>query len=206
MTETGPNAELAALKSAIEELEQRFLNAHLGAPALAIPSRDEMLDVAAYVVLAHGALENFVEGLALWILDRLVDDWTKHKKTTLCTTALLLYQPNPENNDSQRSVFDLIRVALDQAKDRVSKLVHDNNGVTTRHVQTLLLPLGINVPTDLVLTGSLEWVVSIRHEWAHRYRYNKTTIAASAEDARRAVSDCLTFAKKMVDEANFLLP
>ena len=70
MTRTGPKAEFAALGRAITGLERHFLRGHLGAPTLVEPSPAEVLDVAAYVVLAHGALENFVEGLALWVLRR----------------------------------------------------------------------------------------------------------------------------------------
>jgi hypothetical protein len=42
-----------------------FLAQYPPGTGLKQPSRAEELDVAAYLVLVHGALENFVEGLAI---------------------------------------------------------------------------------------------------------------------------------------------
>ena len=75
MKQTGPRAELLALRRYLTELETHFLARHLSPATLGPPKRAEILDVGAYVVLAHGAMENFIEGLALWVLKRLVDNW-----------------------------------------------------------------------------------------------------------------------------------
>jgi hypothetical protein len=203
MTKTGPRVEFAALVRTLVELEERFLRAHLGPPTLAPPSRAEVLDVAAYVVLAHGALENFVEGLALWVLGRAVSNWTKKRRTTRCTASLLLYQDVPDA--SQSTVFDNIRTALDRAKSALSKSIEGNHGVTPRHLQELFSPLGVTVPNDPVLTGSLELIVSIRHQWAHRYRYSPQ-LTRSAADVKVAVGDCLAFAQKLANDVTALRP
>src|SRR5882672_2253818 len=92
MKKAGPNIELAALRRLVKEVESHFVLSHLGPPSLSPPSREEMLDVAAYVVLVHGALENFVEGLALWVVGRSVANWTKRKRITRSTASMLLYQ------------------------------------------------------------------------------------------------------------------
>ena len=65
MKKAGPKAELAALKRTVKELEAKFLAPYPPGKGLKQPNRAEELDVAAYIVLVHGALENFVEGLAL---------------------------------------------------------------------------------------------------------------------------------------------
>jgi len=205
MTRTGPKFELAALERAIRELENRFLRPHLGPPTLAMPARGEILDVAAYVVLVHGALENFVEGLALWVLNRSVANWTNKRRATRCTASLLLYRAAPDDGSSQVSVFDNLRIALDLAKTAHSNAVHENNGVTPRHLRALFLPLGLNVPADPVLTASLDLVVTIRHQWAHQYRYG-AKVVKSARDAQVAVGDCLAFAKRLAEEAAGLRP
>src|ERR1022692_2076886 len=126
MKRSGPNNELKALVRSVKEIETRFLVPHLGPPTLSIPSRKEVLDVAAYVVLVHGALEDFAEGLALWVLGRSVANWTKRKKTSRSTVSLLLYQKVPPDDVPSVSVFDNIRTALDDAKVRMSKVVNDN--------------------------------------------------------------------------------
>ena len=141
MKKTGPKVELAALRRLIKEVENNFVRSHLGPPSLSPPSRGEILDVAAYVVLVHGALENFIEGLALWLVGRSVENWTKKKRTTRCTASLLLYQAKPPDDDPSLSAFDNIRTALDLAKERISKSVAANDGITLDHLRTLFLPL-----------------------------------------------------------------
>lgn len=206
MTKTGPKVELGTLKRAISEIEQRFLKPHLtSAPTLKPPTRTEQLDVAAYVVLAHGAIENFVEGVALWVLARSVGSWTTRKKVTRATASILLAQSPPAVPGGPQLVFDMLRTALDDAKTNISRAINDNNGISTRHLRSLFYPLGVDVPNDSVLVGSLELVIAIRHEWAHRSRFG-ATVPKSAKDAYNAVSDCIKLAEKLAEAAGALKP
>lgn len=205
MKRTGPQIELASLLRTIKEVEHRFLAAHVSTATLGAPSRAEILDVAAYVVLVHGALENFVEGLALWVLTRSVENWVKKKRTTRCTASLLLYEKIPDDDGPIPSVFDNLRLSLDAAKDRLSKEIRENNGVATQHLRTLFLPLGVNVPSDPILIGSLDLLVKLRHQWAHQYRHGAHVIK-SAKDVQTTVSDCISLAKKLSSEAAALKP
>jgi hypothetical protein len=205
MKRSGPSIELNALVRSVKEVETRFLTPHLGPPTLTTPSRQEILDVAAYVVLVHGALENFAEGLALWVLDKSVGNWTNKKKTTRSTVSLLLYQKVPPEDAPPKSVFDNIRTALDEAKTRMSRVVNDNHGITLDHLRTLFMPLGVNVPADPVLTASLDLLVTMRHQWAHQDR-RRAKVVKSAKDAQTTVSDCLTLAKKLSTEVKAVRP
>ena len=92
MKRTGPSVELKALTRSIKEVEDRFLRPYLVPTVLGTPTKQEMLDVAAYVVLVHGALEGFAESLAHWLLQRSVSNWTAKRKASPCTVSLLLYQ------------------------------------------------------------------------------------------------------------------
>lgn len=103
MKRTGPSLELKALTRSIKEVENRFLRPHLLPTTLGAPSKQEVLDVAAYVVL---------------------------------------------------------------------------------------------VPSDPVLTASLEFLITMRHQWAH-HDHRRAKILKSAKDAQTTVSDCLTLAKKL---------
>src|SRR5579863_6758069 len=103
---SGPKVELATLRRLIKEIESHFVLSHLGPPSLSPPSGDEILDVAAYVVLVHGALENFIEGLALWVVSRSVANWMTQKRTTRCTASLLLYQTIPADDSLTLSAYD----------------------------------------------------------------------------------------------------
>jgi hypothetical protein len=207
MKRDGPKVELNRLRRLVREAEDQFVKSHLGAPKLSPPSRREILDVAAYVVLIHGAFENFVEGLALWVLGRSVNNWTMKKRTTRSTASLLLYQGIPPDDapGQQLSVYDNLRNSLDLAKTRVSGAVQSNNGIEIQHLRSLFLPLGVNVPDDPILTASLNLLVKMRHQWAHQYRY-AAIVTRSANDARTTVSDCLTLAQKLSAEVAALRP
>ncbi|MGA9543538.1 MAG: HEPN domain-containing protein [Candidatus Sulfotelmatobacter sp.] len=203
---TGPKIELGVLKRSVSEIERRFLKPHLAsAPSLKPPTRGEQLDVAAYIVLTHGAIENFVEGLALWVLARSVANWTTRKRVTRATASILLAQSQPVAPDGPQLVFDILRTALDEAKKNISRDINENNGISTRHLRSLFYPIGVDVPNDPVLVGSLELVIAIRHEWAHRSRFG-ASVPKSAKDAHNAVSDCIKLAEKLAEAASALKP
>ena len=204
MSVTSPAAEFAELVNTVGELEDRFIKAHLAQPKQLTPSPAEVLDVAAYVVLAHGAFEDFVEGLALLTLDQTVTRWTYERKISRCTAALLLHQDAPNSREISLSSFDLIRKALEAAKEQVSGIVKDNHGIETRHLRQMFAPLGIDVPRDPILTSSLDSIVQIRHQWAHRYRFG-TKVIKSASDVKIAMGDCLRLANKLTDDVVALL-
>jgi hypothetical protein len=203
---SSPAAEFAALKRSIREFERHFLTEHLAAPAsLAPPGRPELLDVAAFVVLTHGAVENFVEGLALWVLDRTVDSWTARQRAGRCTASLLLFQSSPGTPDAPTTVFDKLRVSLTEAKNDLSRTIRDNHGITPRHLRQLFYPLGVDVPTDAVQTGSLELLVQIRHQWAHQFRFG-AQVLRSARDIRVTAYDCVAFADDLRRKASSARP
>jgi hypothetical protein len=195
----GPRAEYNALVRSVGEIEARFLAPHLGPPTLSAPTRKETLDVAAYVVLVHGLFEDFAEGLALWSLGKAVANWTSRRSMSRSTGSLLLYQKVPPDESLSSSVFDNIRDALDEAKGRMSHVVFENHGIALKNLRALFVPLGINVPSDLVLSSSLQLLVTMRHQWAHQDR-REVKVVKSARDAKTTVSDCLNLAKKLSTE------
>lgn len=201
----GPSAEYKALVRSVNEIETRFLAPHLGPPTLSAPTRKETLDVAAYVVLVHGLLEDFAEGLALWVLGKAVVNWTSHRRTTRSTASLLLYQKVPADESLSSSVFDNIRKALDEAKGRMSNVVFDNHGIALKNLRALFIPLGVNVPADPVLSSSLQLLVTMRHQWAHQDR-RSAKVFKSAKDVQTTVSDCLKLAKKLGTEVASIRP
>jgi hypothetical protein len=205
MRKNGPSVELKSLERSVKEIEEHFLTPHLGPPTLAAPSRKESLDVAAYVVLVHGALENFAEGLALWVLDKSVSNWTMRKKTTRSVVSLLLYQKIPPDDAQPLPVFDNIRTALDESKTRMSNVIKNNHGISLDNLRTLFTPLGVNVPTDTVQIASLDSLISMRHQWAHQDR-RSAKVFKSAKDVQTTVSDCLKLAKKLGTEVASIRP
>jgi hypothetical protein len=146
-----------------------------------------------------------VEGIALWVLTRSVDRWTKQKRATRATASILLSQPPPAAPNGPQAVFDTLRIALDAAKTNISRTINDNNGISTRHLRSLFYPLAVDVPEDPILVGSLDLVITIRHEWAHRSRFG-AKVTKSAQDVHTAVADCLKLAEKLANSASALKP
>lgn len=206
MSLSGPKVELRALQRSGRELEDRFLRPYLRAtPTLLQPTRAEILDVAAFTVLLHGAIENFVEGVAYWVLGRTVRNWTTRKRTTRCTSSLLLYSPTPSGVPATTTVYDNLRNALHASKEAVSKNIETNHGITLGHLQDLFQPLGVDVPQDPTLTASLDRLVKMRHEWAHQFRYG-AKVVKWASDAKVAADDCLKLAARISASARAAKP
>lgn len=202
----GPRSEFRALKWFVIEIENHFLSPHLGATGLGPPTRREVLDVAAYVVLAHGAFENFIEGLGLWVLERLQHSWVYKTRATRSTASVMLYQAVPTREIAPGvTVFDDLREAISSAKSDMAKRIEQNNGISPRHLRELFRPLGVDVPEDPVLTPSLDLLVSLRHQWAHQYRFG-ARVLKSARDVRKTVTDCLTLAERLSIQATVARP
>jgi|SRR5688572_30297842 len=206
MKRKGPKAELHVLRRFVAEAEKKFLAPHLTAATLGTPSRDEELDVAAFVVLAHGAIENFVEGIGYWTLESLERSWINKKRASRSLVSLLLYSTSPgDDSADELSVFDNIRTRLIEAKSTNSKSIEKNNGIAPRNLRTIFRPLGIDVPDDPKLTGSLELLVSMRHQWAHQFRFGAKVVKFAA-DLKKTSDDCLMLAEKLANGARSARP
>lgn len=195
----GPGTELTELKTFAKKIEKQFLLPYLTNASLQ-PNEEEHRAAAAYIVLFHGALENYVEGVSLWALNTAEKKWREKNRSSVTTASLLLHHASSDSNDETKTVFDTIRLGLERAKRSLSTKVGKNNGITVAHLRELLKPVGIDVPSDPVLIGSLEKVISVRHQWAHQYRYS-ARVYESATDAKKLVEDCVILAEKISDNA-----
>jgi hypothetical protein len=197
MKASGPKVELRQLKSSVAEFEKQFVSKHLSAPATIAPTREEALDVAAYVVLVHGAFENFVEGLGFWLLERSAKSCLD-ARVTASLMALMLHQPVPTESGS--TTYDTFREVMKEAKKSLSAALIENNGISTRHIRSLFRNFGVDVPRDPLLVSQLDLLISMRHEWAHQSRH-EARVVKNAIDVKATVSDCLLFAGQLVDRA-----
>lgn len=203
MAGTGPAAELRQLTRFRKLAETQFLSAHLSSTTLAPPSEAEELAVAAFVVLLHGAFENFVEGLCLYLLNRAEHSWTFKKRLSAASATMLLSLDPPAPVISLPIVYDRIRRALSEAKVQHSRIIARNHGIAPADLSSLLEPVGLVLTTDAVKISSLELIVSLRHQWAHQYRFaaKKTK---SATDIITAADDCIAIAQELASSATAL--
>lgn len=191
-----PRAELSALNRSILELQHKFLDRHLAGPPLVAPTRDEVLDVAAFGVLAHGHLENYFEGLAYWRLKWAVGDWLAKRPVRRATAALLLSSQPRTYSKATPTVFDGVRKALEEGKEKLSNDIERNHGIGMSHLHQMFFPLGVDVPSDPAFVASLDQLIKLRHHWAHQYRYGAAVVKPAA-DVLIMAGDCLLLAKEL---------
>jgi len=206
MKRRGPRVELAVLRRFVDEVERRFLAPHIGPAQLGTPKRSEQLDVGAFVVLAHGAIENFVEGLGLWTLESVQRHWIFHKRASRSLASVLLHAGEPSDDYEQSlTMFDNIRTSIDSAKTTLSQSIEQNNGIAMQHLRKLFRPLGIDVPEEPKLVGALDQLVALRHQWAHQYRFG-AKVTKFAVEVKQTSDDCLELAARLAERAKAARP
>lgn len=142
----------------------------------------------------------------LWALESIEHNWIMHKRASRSLASLFLYEGAlGDDCETQFSVFDNIRNSIANAKSSTSIRIEKNNGIATRNLRALFRPLGIDVPEDPQLTGSLELLVSLRHQWAHQYRYG-AKVAKFASDIKNTSDDCLILAERLAKGAKSVRP
>lgn len=186
------------------ELDEKFLLQYFPVSPALSPA-DFALDVHAYCVLAHAAMEEFVERVALRVMHKTVDAWTTRQVTS--DTLVLLLAHNGLNvvteakpGQALPSVSDQINSACNAARDRYSKAIHKNHGVSPEYLQSMLVPLAIDVTGDANLINSLRQLAKARGAYAH------SPMAAvknpmAPEDARKYVLDCLVLCEDIYMKA-----
>lgn len=206
MRRKGPAAELKSLRRFVVGAEIKFLAPYLSFTELGTPSRTEELDVAAFVVLVHGALENYVEGIGLWALDAIENSWINGRRSSVALVSLLLYSEiSLSDLDTPITVFDDIRRSIKSAKEKMSSQIQQNHAITMRNLRKLLRPVGIAVPEDPRLTASLDQLIAIRHHWAHQYRFG-AKVPKFAVDVKQVSDDCLSLAEQLAKAAKSSRP
>jgi len=179
------------LQRHIANLERSFLQRFLGM-AEADP-HDYDLPVRAYCVLAHAALEEFIEKIALHVMTRSIDEFITKQKyrdtlLTLTTHYGLRLRLDDDESTTERKGYDYLRPLLQEAKDKFSGTVYRNQGVSIKYMRRLLVPVAVDIKQDVNLKNSLMQLVKERGTFAHQ---GVATRILAPEDAKSFVSDCL---------------
>lgn len=194
---------LQDLHHAVSGLDDKFIKPYLPVQPGVDPSAYN-LDVRAYLLLSHAALEQFVEDLCLELMNRAVDAWERNHHLSEPLLALLAFYsdclPISDNErDPEITFFDHIRFGAEKAKATFSSyLKKKNNGVSVKYLRQMLLPVSLSLPTDPKLVGSLGQLASYRGDNAHKHRVTKVT---DPERAREWVEDCLELASLLAKDA-----
>lgn len=203
----------ASLVKEVKELESRYIGGYLPANPEVKPEDFEH-DVKAFCVLAHAALEEFVEALSDALMVKLINQFLE-KKITLSTASFLLaygrgISVEDDEAESQASCFNQIRLTLDEGKKQHSKILMDNHGFSVRYLRSILTPVGLNVPSTPLL-DSVKKLADARGTFAHSraklalyggYRAAKTPMVP--EEAQTIVNDCLDLCDGLKKQAESL--
>lgn len=193
------------LQGIVANLEEKFIQVHIPTDPSATPD-DYSLDVKAYCVLSHAALEDFFEKISLSLMEHLT--LALYDKRRRIDRGLLIflktYGSEIKIEDEKRPTFEYLRESLDKAKKSFSDYVYNNHGISAKkYLAQLMLPVGIDVPQDQNWLNSLEQLAQERGKYAHKGVVNKIL---SPEDARAYVGDCLLLAKNIKKQAEKKMP
>jgi hypothetical protein len=181
-----------ALSEYIKELAEKFVNHFLPADP-ATPPDAYTLDVRAYCLLAHAAFEEFIEAVALEVLERAANHWLLHRTVSDVLLTLLCWHGSALKIDTNEGSaetknFDYLRPIIEDAKATFSLVIHNNHGISILHLRSLLTPLAIDIKQDAGLLNSLKQLTEGRGLYAHR---GKVKSVLAPEDAKNYVDDCL---------------
>jgi hypothetical protein len=208
------------LREHIAKLRAKFLAPFLP-PDPAHRPEDYEHDVKAACVLAHAALEEFVERVSMHVMAASVNRWVRDRKASdpliaLCLTHGVSLAVEADEEKLQKTCFDLLRAAIDEAKKRHSKSIQDNHGFSLKYLRAALTPVFINPPDDVRLTASLKTLTAARGSFAHSAARNaefrsganagRASTPLSPEDAGKAIADCVTLCEQIAADAVKLAP
>ena len=160
----------SSLYRALGRSLERLRKHHLGfARRLAGYAERHLSQAAAYTVFAHGELENFLEDWALEILKAIAGKGFGPGFSPMLG-HLLAYRPQL-NLPSQIPANNAWQTHAGNAISSHQTAIRKNNGISERHVCTLLMPLGIDVKMiDSILISDLTAFAKIRGDHAHQSR------------------------------------
>lgn len=162
-----PAVALRDLEHALEELRVEFLAAHAGA-SLEAPSRQYVLAVRAYTVLAHAEFEQYFEDVAQWVQAHAQRVWLIHKRASVAVLAMTIAEGKGLDTEKCATLFEAQRDAIARAKKALGKHAADqNNGIAPKYLRKLFWSLGVELPDDASGLGSIQTLATWRGDQAH---------------------------------------
>jgi hypothetical protein len=199
------------LATHLGKLEAKFIQGFFPVQPQHKPA-DYEHEVKAFCVLAHAAFEEYAEQVSMLIMRAAIDAWrTQREVTDPLISLCLFYKVEILHVDDEKQVqptcFDLMRVALENAKALHSTAIHKNHGFSLKYLRAALTPVFINVPSRAKFDASLKTLAAARGSFAHGASrdasYSSTPQGRKAdrsiapEEARAVVADCLELCREI---------
>jgi len=198
----------------IAEIENKFLAVHI-VNTLATPT-EYNLDVKSYCILCHAAFEEFIEFIALQTMTIAIKKYQNELKISKPIISLMHFKGGYTNyldKDTEHlsidkivTTYDYTRKKLDEIKSSFSKEVYGNHGVSLKYLRNLLMPVSVDIPTDVNWSNSLEKLANERGAYAHKFLEDSGRVKQSIdpETAKVIVSDCLNLCEEIKERAKAL--
>jgi hypothetical protein len=198
-----------ATETYISSLEKSFLDKHLENP-LSTPD-DYDYDVKSYCILCHAALEDYMETIALKVLDKAIENYVNHHHLSESIVTLMHFKAPSVNNYFEKlednapltNVYDYTRNILKDIKARFSKeITMQNHGASLKYIRQLLMPVAIDIPNDPQLLNSLQLLANERGFFAHKFQQSgNLKRSIEPEKAKIIMEDCLLLCWDIRDKA-----
>lgn len=169
------------------------------------PPDNYKLDIRSFCVLAHAAFEEFLESLSLYLLDEIEVNFSLRQRISYSSLCLFHFkgtdkEPDDESWKDDDKLFDRLKNQIDSIKSSYSKYIMENNhGISLKYLKKLLVPLGIDLPSDMKEILALNNLSKYRGAYAHTF-YRKDFVV-SPEDAWDCVNDVYKMCIKLANKA-----
>ncbi len=161
--------------SAIVDLRGKYLARFLVDRAKYGPE-DYALEVKAFCIFSHAALEFLFQSWAIAYGDHVVKRWTSTGTANPAMISLCLYHGKVgsklyETSAKLPEYSDVLRNSVENALQHLQDYIQgQNNGIGMRHLRQMFWPLNVDVGSDpLRFEGSLARLSKVRGAYAHTY-------------------------------------
>lgn len=150
------------------------------------------LKVQSYIFLAHAAIEEYIEDIALYVLSESIDKYKHNDHINKCLLSLIIFETvyqfdeNTPRKSLKSEVVEKFSTFVHIAKKSHETEIGNNNGIKIDNQKKLLLPIGIDLESvDLNLANSLDAFGAARGGIAHKFKTKtketKSSVLASTE-------------------------
>ena len=198
---------ISDLVSELEALEDKFLQHHLDSATIETPDQYR-LDVKAFAVLAHAAMEQAFEDMCEAVADSTASEYEANGTTTTVTLSLLAFvaSPLPIKTDDKTITLNPRENHLHalgaSIKEFKQSIILRNQGMSCKYLGKLLAPIAISTVPDVDELDAINQLKDIRGESAHRYQ---ARVVADPKVILQHVGFCYRYFRKVTTEAARLI-
>lgn len=174
------NEKYIMLKKRINSLETQFnvesVNGDL--------SSEQQDLVRAFRLLCHAEIENYIEDLALMLLDKGVKTWNQNNSANYNIASLFI-----NSNKIEKEKISSIQEKSNKLFQDYRNIVKHNNGIKEENIKKLFGPLGYGIDDfDSVFISNLTSFGTLRGKTAHTGAGSQIQQALNFEDEKIKVN------------------